>query len=60
MATVHPVIVYPPNEDGGRRVRVRGEIAGRAFNLRNVVESLRRAGVEDVDEVWVRRSGPID
>lgn len=60
MASARPVVVYPPDEDGGRRVRVRGEIAGRAFNLRDLVEFLRRAGIEDVDEVWVRRSGLIE
>ncbi|MFI9154520.1 hypothetical protein [Streptomyces sp. NPDC053367] len=43
------VIVYPPDEDGGRRVRIDGEILGRAFGLRDVAEFLRRAGLEGVE-----------
>lgn len=50
MASVMPVIVYPPDEDGGRRVRVDGEILGRAYGLRDIAEFLRRAGIEDVVE----------
>jgi hypothetical protein len=60
MASDHPVVVYPPDEDGGRRMRIRGEIFGRAYNLRDVVEFLRRAGIDDADEVWVRRSSLIE
>ncbi|MEU3527532.1 hypothetical protein AB0E62_27300 [Streptomyces sp. NPDC038707] len=59
------VIVYPPDEQGGRRVRVDGEISGRALGLKDVVEFLRRAGadVEDTDVVradWIewRGGGP--
>lgn len=36
MASVMPVVVYPPDEDGGRRGRVDGEILGRAYGLRVV------------------------
>lgn len=50
MASVMPVVVYPPDEDGGRRVRVDGEILGRAYGLRDIAEFLRRAGIEDVTE----------
>jgi hypothetical protein len=60
MASDRPVIVYPPDEQGGRRVRIDDEIAGRAFALRDVVEFLRRAGIEEVNEVWVRRSSLIE
>ncbi|UOB09106.1 hypothetical protein MQE23_08575 [Streptomyces sp. HP-A2021] len=60
MASARPVVVYPPDEDGGRRVRMDSEIAGRAYNLPDVVEFLRRAGVEEVNEVWVRRSSLIE
>jgi len=28
-----PVVVYPPDDDGGRRVRFDGQILGRAFTL---------------------------
>lgn len=41
------VIVYPPDETGGRRVRVNGEILGRATSLTDLAEFLRRAGWED-------------
>ena len=43
------VIVYPPDETGGRRVRVDGEILGMAYGLADVVEFLRRAGWYDED-----------
>ena len=65
---MHAVIVYRLAEDGGRRVQIDGELSGRAFGLRDVVEFLRRAGLEDVDEVgvagadWIewRGGGPDD
>jgi len=60
MASVMPVVVYPPDEDGGRRVRVDGEILGRAYGLRDIAEFLRRAGIEDVDEAYVAESGLIE
>jgi hypothetical protein len=47
------VIVYPPDEDGGRRVRVDGTILGRAFRLRDVVAFLETAGLQGIDELDV-------
>ncbi|MCH0563726.1 MULTISPECIES: hypothetical protein [unclassified Streptomyces] len=41
-----PVIVHLPSPTGGRRVRVDGEILGLAHNVRDLVEFLRRAGLE--------------
>ncbi|MEV1085916.1 hypothetical protein AB0I98_48215 [Streptomyces sp. NPDC050211] len=41
MASVMPVVVYPPDGDGRRRVRVDGELLGRAYSLREVAEFLR-------------------
>ncbi|MER7958184.1 hypothetical protein [Streptomyces sp. NPDC096030] len=38
------VIVYPPDEEGSRRLRVDGEILGTAYGLGDVIEFLRRAG----------------
>jgi hypothetical protein len=55
-----PVVVYPPDESGGRRVRVDGEILGMAYGLRDVAEFLRRAGLDDVTEDDVILSGVID
>nr|AAS45791.1 SLV.8 [Streptomyces lavendulae] len=45
------VIVYPPDAEGGRRVRVDGEILGRALGPNDLFEFLRRAGLDpdDVD-----------
>ncbi|WP_435244697.1 hypothetical protein [Streptomyces sioyaensis] len=43
-----PVVVYPLSE-GARRVTVRGEMVGRARDLADVREFLRRAGLEDPD-----------
>ncbi|TLQ45777.1 hypothetical protein [Streptomyces marianii] len=55
-----PVIVYPPSPTGGRRVRVGGEILGLAHSLGDVVEFLRRAGLEGLDEDDVARSELIE
>ncbi|MEU1462643.1 hypothetical protein ABZ478_20345 [Streptomyces sp. NPDC005706] len=41
-----PVIVQLPSPTGGRRVRVDGEILGLAHSVRDLVEFLRRAGLE--------------
>ncbi|MFJ8212092.1 hypothetical protein [Streptomyces sp. NPDC096033] len=44
------VIVYPPDAEGGRRVRVDGEILGRATGPGDLLEILRRTGL-DYDDV---------
>jgi hypothetical protein len=44
-----PVTVYEPEPDGRRRVTIRGQAAGRAAVLADVIEFLRRAGLEDPD-----------
>ncbi|MFG2794389.1 hypothetical protein [Streptomyces sp. NPDC048419] len=44
------MIVYPPDSQGGRRVRFDGAILGRAFRLEDVADFLRRAGMEGIDE----------
>ncbi|MGJ5826047.1 hypothetical protein [Streptomyces ossamyceticus] len=54
------MIIYLPDEDDGRRVRVVGEILGRAHSLRNVAEFLHWAGNEDADETYVAASGLIE
>jgi hypothetical protein len=56
MASVMPVVVYPPDKEGDRRVRVDGEILGRAYGLRDIAEFLRRAGIEGVNETYVAAS----
>jgi len=60
MAGTQPIVIYPPAEDGGRRVRVDDRFLGMAYGLLDIVEFLRLAGLEDVDEVWVRHSGLIE
>ncbi|WP_133900361.1 hypothetical protein [Streptomyces sp. KS 21] len=44
------VIVYPPDAQGGRRVRVDGEILGRALGPNDLFEFLRQAA-QDADDV---------
>jgi hypothetical protein len=46
MAVSPRVVVSPPSPSGGRRVRVDGEILGLAYSLHDLVEFLRRAGLE--------------
>lgn len=55
-----PVIVYPPDEQGGRRVRIDGQIAGRAFSVMDIAAFLQTAGLQETDEMDVVRSGLIE
>ncbi|MFI8320583.1 hypothetical protein [Streptomyces sp. NPDC085529] len=58
-----PIVVHPPSPGGGRRVTVRqGGILGLAYSDRDVVEFLRRAGLDDADALlddprWVEWRG---
>ncbi|MEU3510427.1 hypothetical protein ABZ733_21475 [Streptomyces longwoodensis] len=54
-----PVVVYPPDERGGRRVRIDSEISGMAYGVRDVAEFLRRAGLE-IDPSEVAQAAWID
>ena len=56
MAPVPPVVIYPPDEDGGRRVRIDGQIAGRAFCVQDVARFMQEAGLQEWDEMDVVRS----
>ncbi|MFD4631229.1 hypothetical protein ACFVYR_18515 [Streptomyces sp. NPDC058284] len=60
MASDHPVVVYPSDEDDGRRVRVDGQISGRAYTVRDVAAFLQDAGLQDYDEMDVVRSSLIE
>ncbi|MFD9336325.1 hypothetical protein ACFWBF_18255 [Streptomyces sp. NPDC060028] len=53
------VIVYPPDAQGGRRVRCDGEILGRALGPGDLLEFLRRAGL-DQDDVRLDDVGLIE
>ncbi|MFD5566669.1 hypothetical protein [Streptomyces cadmiisoli] len=62
------VVVYPPTEAGGRRVRVDGRILGTAYSLHDLTVFLQHAGLEGWDELDVagwegiewRGGGPDD
>ncbi|MBV2354144.1 hypothetical protein KUM39_07160 [Streptomyces sp. J2-1] len=43
-----PVVVYPPAEDGGRRVRVGDDFVGMAYTPLDVADFLRRTGMGDI------------
>ncbi|MFB6604251.1 hypothetical protein ACFCXR_37990 [Streptomyces noursei] len=53
------VVVHAPSRSGGRRVTVGGEILGLAHSTADLVEFLRRAGL-DPDDVRVEDSDVID
>ncbi|MET7809813.1 hypothetical protein ABZT26_03000 [Streptomyces sp. NPDC005395] len=60
MAAERPVVVYPPDEDGGRRVRFDGRLSGRAFSVRDLVAFMQEAGLHEFDEMDVVRSELIE
>ncbi|MEU8445453.1 hypothetical protein AB0F05_33895 [Streptomyces microflavus] len=47
-----PIVIHRPSPTGGRRVTIRGRIAGLAFEDQDVVEFIRRAGLPDADRRW--------
>ncbi|MEU0459758.1 hypothetical protein ABZ322_44180 [Streptomyces sp. NPDC006129] len=53
-------MIYPPDEDGGRRVRIDGAIVGRAFSVQDVARFTQEAGLQDFDEMDVVRSSLIE
>ncbi|MGW8326461.1 hypothetical protein ACWGLE_00995 [Streptomyces sp. NPDC055897] len=60
MADRRIIVVYPPDEQGARRVRVDGSILGRATDLQDLVIWLRRAGLDGIDDLDVVRSPLIE
>ncbi|MEU8652451.1 hypothetical protein [Streptomyces sp. NPDC048737] len=60
MDGTRPIVIYPPAEDGGRRVRVNERFVGLAYGLLDVVDFLRLVGLDDVDDAWVRRSETVE
>ncbi|MCT7353444.1 hypothetical protein N4P33_14840 [Streptomyces sp. 15-116A] len=60
MVDDQPVVIYPPASDGGRRVRVGARFIGMAYGVLDVVEFLRLAGLEEVDDDWVRQSELVE
>ncbi|WP_086765389.1 hypothetical protein [Streptomyces bobili] len=54
------VIVYPPDEQGGRRVRIDGTILGLAYSVMDVARFMQEAGLQEFDEMDVVRSTLIE
>ncbi|MER5883095.1 hypothetical protein ABT160_04630 [Streptomyces sp. NPDC001941] len=57
-----PITVHPASPSGGRRVTANGQILGLAHSDADVVEFLRRAGLEEADQIldnplWVSWRG---
>ncbi|MFD8567971.1 hypothetical protein [Streptomyces sp. NPDC059639] len=44
-----PIAVHSPSPTGGRRVTARGQILGLAHSDHDVIEFLRRAGLDDAE-----------
>lgn len=40
-----PVVVYPPDDEGGRRVWFNGQLLGRTFTLYDITHLLNQAGL---------------
>lgn len=60
MTTSQPVVIYPPDEAGARRVRIDGSILGLAYSVQDVAKFLQEAGLQSFDEVDVVRSTLIE
>ncbi|WP_055489597.1 hypothetical protein [Streptomyces sp. TP-A0356] len=54
------VIVDPPAEVGGRRIRIDDEILGTAYSLHDLTVLLEGAGLEGLDEIDVADSPLIE
>ncbi|MEU3340672.1 hypothetical protein [Streptomyces sp. NPDC006668] len=60
MASDTPVVVYPPAENGGRRVRIGGHFVGVAYGVTDIAAFVQEAGLQEWDEMDVVRSGLIE
>ncbi|MFE2045714.1 hypothetical protein ACFXAZ_33325 [Streptomyces sp. NPDC059477] len=60
MTSATPVVIYPPDEGGGRRVRVAERILGRAYSTSDVARLLQEVGLQSWDEMDVVRSALIE
>lgn len=60
MASDRPVIVYPPGEDGGRRVRIGGRFVGLAYRATDIAAFVQEAGLQGWDDMDVVRSELIE
>ncbi|MDF6046110.1 hypothetical protein LRD69_29095 [Streptomyces sp. JH14] len=60
--TAAPIVVHAPTPSGGRPVTINGESAGLAHDDRDLIEFLRRAGIDDAescldDPHWIEWRG---
>ncbi|WP_371097448.1 hypothetical protein [Streptomyces sanglieri] len=46
-----PIVVHGLSRSGGRRVAIKGKVVGLARNNSDLVEFLRRAGIDDAWEL---------
>lgn len=60
MTPTPPVVIYPPDEAGARRVRIDGSILGLAYSARDVAAFMQEAGLQNFDELDVARSSLIE
>ncbi|MGY0490265.1 hypothetical protein [Streptomyces sp. WG-D5] len=60
MSSAQPVVICPPDEGGGRHVRIDGVTLGQAFCARDVVEILQGAGLRSFSEMSVAFSALIE
>ncbi|MFH9248215.1 hypothetical protein ACH4LK_22640 [Streptomyces lydicus] len=61
MTREHPhVVVHPLSPSGGRRVTAGGEILGLVYDVRDLLEFLRRTGLEDAGELDLESSPLIE
>lgn len=60
MVSATPVVIYPPDEAGGRRVRIDGSILGLAYSVQDVARFMQEAGLQEWDEMDVVRSALIE
>ncbi|WP_371096471.1 hypothetical protein [Streptomyces sanglieri] len=57
-----PIVIHRPSATAGRRVTIRGQIAGLAYDDQDVIEFLRRVGLPDAEQLlddpsWVQWRG---
>jgi hypothetical protein len=55
-----PIVVHRPSPTGGRRVTVRGEILGLAYDDWDLIEFLRGAGLENAEDLVAADTAMIE
>ncbi|MES4886184.1 hypothetical protein ABVB69_37710 [Streptomyces sp. NPDC000349] len=60
MNRTRPVVIYPPADDGGRRVRINDHFVGIAYTPTDIAAFIQEAGLQSFDAVDVVRSQLIE